>query len=340
MKPEIVLVGPIYAATMRQLESAYTVHRLWQASDPKALLSTLADRVDGSVAFPVTEGNVTAGNATPTPVTLPPVAVAVTSGGRGMRSDEMQALPGLKLITCFGVGVDSIDLAVAQKRGIAVTNTPDVLTECVADTTWMLILATIRKAVFNDAFVRSGKWLQGSAPLTDKVWGENMGIIGFGRIGKAIARRAEGFGMRIAYHGRAQQKDVAYPYYADVAALADWAKILVVACPGGKQTENIVDARVLEALGKEGYVFNISRGSTIDEQALVKALESGSIAGAGLDVFADEPRVPETLFRLDNVVLQLHVGSGTHHTRNAMGQLVLDNLAAWFAGKPLVTPVI
>ncbi|MDB5798873.1 MAG: 2-hydroxyacid dehydrogenase [Paucimonas sp.] len=311
MKHEIAVMSPIYTTGMTELNDKYTVHRVWEAPDEKAFLASIADRVD----------------------------VVVTWGSRGMQAWQMDALPRLKLIASFGVGYDGIDVAAARQRGIAVTNTPDVLNECVADTTWMLILSTVRRTTFNDRYVREGRWLSGAAPLSDKVWGENLGIIGLGRIGRAIARRGTGFGMQIAYHGRSQQTDAPYQYFADPADLARWAKILVVACPGGKETENLVNAGVLQALGSDSYLINISRGSTVDETALVKALQEGTIAGAGLDVFADEPRVPEALFELDNVVLQPHVGSATHATREAMAKLVTDNVAAWFAGKPLLTPV-
>lgn len=311
MKPEIALISPIHATGMVELNEKYTVHRVWEAPDPKAFMASIADRIE----------------------------VAVTSGLRGAKAWEMDALPRLKLLASFGVGYDGIDIAAAKQRGIIVTNTPDVLNECVADTTWTLILSTVRRTVFNDRYVRAGRWLSGPAPLSDKVWGENLGIVGLGRIGRAIARRATGFGMQIGYHGRSEQKDVPYQYFADAAELARWAKILVVACPGGKDTEKIIDERVLQALGSDSYLINISRGSTIDEPALIRALQGGTIAGAGLDVFVDEPRVPEALCQLDNVVLQPHVGSGTHATRAAMAKMVTDNVAAWFAGKPLLSPV-
>ncbi|WP_151445974.1 2-hydroxyacid dehydrogenase [Lacisediminimonas profundi] len=311
MKPEIALISPIHATGMVELNEQYIVHRVWEAPDPKAFLASIADRIE----------------------------VAVTSGLRGAKAWEMDALPRLKLLASFGVGYDGIDIAAAKQRGIIVTNTPDVLNECVADTTWTLILSTVRRTVFNDRYVRAGRWLSGPAPLSDKVWGENIGIVGLGRIGRAIARRATGFGMQIGYHGRSEQKDVPYRYFADAAELARWAKILVVACPGGKGTEKIIDERVLQALGSDSYLINISRGSTIDEPALIRALQAGTIAGAGLDVFVDEPRVPEALCQLDNVVLQPHVGSGTHATRAAMAKLVTDNVAAWFAGRPLLSPV-
>ncbi|MBL8382756.1 MAG: 2-hydroxyacid dehydrogenase [Burkholderiales bacterium] len=310
-KTDLLLVSPIHAPTIAQLESLYNVHRYWQADDKAALLARIA----------------------------PTCRAAASSGGVGLKADALAALPNLKLLACFGVGYDGVDLAACRAHGVRVTNTPDVLNECVADTTWMLILATVRRAVFNDRYVRAGKWLAGNAPLTDKVWGETLGIVGLGRIGKAIARRAEGFGMRIVYHGRHRQPDVPYEYFADLKAMARAAKILVLILPGGKATEHLVDAEVLAALGKKGYLINVSRGSNVDEAALLQALRDGSIAGAGLDVFADEPRVPEAFFALDNVVLQPHVGSATVPTRDAMGQLVVDNLAAYFAGKPLLTEV-
>ncbi len=310
-KPDLLLIAPIYPPSMAQLDAVYTVHRYWEAADKPALLASLA----------------------------PNCVAAATSGGVGIKADVVKALPKLRMLSCFGVGYDGVDLAACVAAGIKVSNTPDVLNECVADTAWMLLLSTVRRAVFNDKFVRSGQWLKGNAPLTDKVWGETLGIVGLGRIGKAIARRAEGFGMKIVYHGRSRQSDVAFDYYADLAEMAKVAKVVLVITPGGKGTEHIINERVLAALGKKGYLINVSRGTTVDDAALIKALQQGTIAGAGLDVFVDEPRVPEAYLALDNVVLQPHVGSGTVATRTAMGQLVVDNLAAWFAGKPLLTEV-
>jgi hydroxypyruvate reductase len=311
MKPDLLLICPLFPATMAALDDAYTVHRYYQATDTDAFIAGLADRI----------------------------TAAATAGHEGMTVALMEKLPKLKIISCFGVGVDGIDVPAARKLGIAVTNTPDVLTECVADNAMALVLATMRRTVFNDKFVRAGSWLKGGAPLADKVSGNKMGIIGLGRIGKAIAKRAEAFGMKIAYHTRNKQTSVDYDYYDKPAQLARDVKILVIACPGGKETERIVSREVIEALGKDGYLINVSRGSTVDEPAMVEALVAGRIAGAGLDVFVAEPKVPEALFKLDNVVLQPHVSSGTHWTRAAMGQLVVDNLAAYFAGKPLLTQV-
>lgn len=310
-KPDLLLIGPIYLPTMAQLDATYAVHRYWESKDQDALLASLKDKCEA----------------------------AATSGHAGIAADVIRALPKLKMVSCFGVGYDGVDIAAVKAAGIKVSNTPDVLNECVADTSMMLVLATVRRAIFNDRFVRAGKWLAGGAPLTDKVWGETIGIVGLGRIGKAIAKRAEGFGMKIVYHGRTKQADVPYQYYADLTEMAKAVKVLLLILPGGKATENLVNAEVLAALGKKGYLINVSRGSNVDEAALLKALQDGVIAGAGLDVFADEPRMSEQFFKLDNVVLQPHVGSGTVHTRTAMGQLVVDNLTAWFAKKPLLTEI-
>ncbi|HKB82406.1 MAG TPA: 2-hydroxyacid dehydrogenase [Burkholderiales bacterium] len=311
MKPNLLLICPLFPATMTQLDATYTVHRYYQAADKDAFVSGLADRV----------------------------SAAATAGHEGMSVALMSQFPKLKIISCFGVGVDGIDVPAARKLGIAVTNTPDVLTECVADNALALVLSTMRRTVFNDKFVRAGNWLKGGAPLAEKVSGSRLGIIGLGRIGKAIAKRAEAFGMKVAYHSRNRQPDVAYDYYAKPLELAREVKILVVACPGGTETERIVSREVIDALGKDGYLINVSRGSTVDEPALVEALVNGRLAGAGLDVFVAEPSVPDALLKLDNVVLQPHVSSGTHWTRAAMGQLVVDNLAAFFARKPLLTQV-
>jgi lactate dehydrogenase-like 2-hydroxyacid dehydrogenase len=219
-----------------------------------------------------------------------------------------------------------------------VTNTPDVLTEDVADTALALMLATIRRIVVADRYVRAGSWLKGAMPLTDSPQGKTVGIIGLGRIGRAIARRCEAFHLKVAYTGPNPKPDVAYEYFADPVALAVRSDILIAACPGGEATNGIVSRAVIDALGAEGVFVNISRGSVVDEPALVAALTEGRLGGAGLDVFASEPRVPEPLLKLDNVVLLPHVGSATHPTRRAMGQLVIDNLAAFFSGKPLLTP--
>ena len=310
MKPEVLLMGPMYAPTMQSLEEAFTVHHVSKAPDRDALLASVADRV----------------------------TAAATTAFRGMDAATMAKLPKLKIVSHFGVGVDSVDVAAASARGVKVTNTPDVLTDDVADLAIGLLLATVRRICAGDRYVRAGKWAQGSFPLTDTIQGKTLGIVGMGRIGRAIARRAEAFNLKIAYQGPNRKADLAYPYFADPAALAKEVDFLVAACPGGEATRGLVSRAVIEALGPQGVFVNISRGSVADEPALIEALTDGRLGGAGLDVFATEPRIPEAFFTMENVVLQPHVGSATHPTRRAMGQLVVDNLAAFFAGKPLVTP--
>ena len=310
MKPDLLIVAPFYAPTLATLDSTYTTHKVWLAPDRAGFLAAIADRIE----------------------------VAATTGGKGMDAAMIGALPKLKMIACFGVGVDAIDLDASGKRGIRVSNTPDVLTEDVADLALALLLATIRRTALGDRYVREGKWLKGAMPLTASVQGKTLGIIGLGRIGKAIAKRAEAFGMHIAYQGP-RKKDVAYTYFADAVTLASASDIVVTACPGGETTRHIISRAAIDALGPEGVFINIARGSVVDQEALVEALVNGKLGGAGLDVFNDEPRVPEALLALDNVVLQPHVGSATFPTRQAMGQLVIDNLAAWFARRPLLTPI-
>jgi hydroxypyruvate reductase len=309
---EIVSAGPFYAPSYESMERDFTVHKLWQANDRAALLKAVGGRV----------------------------RALQTSGSFGADAKLMDALPKLELIAHFGVGVDSVDLGAAKQRGLIVTNTPDVLNECVADLALGLTLATLRRISLGDRYVRAGSWLKGALPLAQKVGGKTMGILGYGRIGKAIAQRAEAFGMRIAYHGRKRQDDAAHKYYAELVDMARDCDVLMVICPGGAATHHIVNAEVMKALGPEGTLINVARGSVVDEAALVKALSDGSLGAAGLDVFEDEPRVPEALFAMDQVVLQPHVASATHETRMAMGVLTADNLRAHFAGKPVLTPVI
>ena len=312
MKPDIALTIPIYATAVEQLDQLYAVHRLWQAKDRSAFLAAIKDRVR---------------------------AIA-TGGGFRIDGELMDALPKAEIIATMSIGVDHIDLAAAKKRGIAVTNTPDVLTEDVADIGMALVLTVARRIVLGDRYVREGKWLNDNLPLATKVGATTMGILGLGRIGLAVAKRAEAFGMKIVYHGPRAKPGTPYRFYPSLVEMAREVDYLMVTCPGGAETRNLVNAEVLAALGKKGVVVNIARGSVIDEPAMVKLLQDGSLGGAGLDVFVAEPRVPEALFALDNVVLQPHVGSATHATRAAMGQLVVDNLKAHFAGKPLLTRVV
>jgi lactate dehydrogenase-like 2-hydroxyacid dehydrogenase len=311
MKQPLLITGPMYPPTLEELEQAYDARRLWSAPDREALIASVADKV---------------------------TAVASSNSG-GIDAATMAKLPNLRVIAHFGVGYDTVDVDAATARGIAVTNTPDVLTEEVADLALALLLATVRRVPQGDRYVREGRWLKGPMALTESLQGRTLGVIGMGRIGRAIARRAEAFNLRIAYQGPRQKAGLAWPWFADPVALAKESDLLMVACPGGEATRGLVSRAVIDALGPRGFVVNIARGSVVDEPALVEALQQGRIAGAGLDVFADEPRVPAELVALDNVVLQPHVASATHPTRQAMGQLVIDNLAAHFAGKPLVTPV-
>ncbi len=312
MKPHVVVTAPLYGPTMDQLDAAFTLYRLWEAKDPSAFLREVRDRVRG----------------------------IATGGGFSMTAELMDALPKAEIISSFGVGVDAIDLKAAEARGIAVTNTPDVLTDDVADLAIALLLAAARRMMVGDRFVRSGQWLKGNLPLAQKVGGGTMGIVGFGRIGLAVAERAKVFGIKVVYHGPRRKPELPYTYYGDLKAMAAACNYLMITCPGGAETRNLVTAEVLKALGPKGIIVNVARGSVVDEPALVKALLDGTLGGAALDVFADEPRVPEALFALDNVVLQPHVGSATHDTRAAMGQLVVDNLRAHFAGQKLLTRVV
>lgn len=312
MKAEVLLIGPYLAPLAAYLEPQVTVHRLWEAPDRSTFLATVGTRIRASATD------------------------AFTGADRAL----IEALPALELIANFGVGYDRIDMEAATARGIRVTNTPGVLDVDVADLAMGLLLSVCRQIPQGHRFVRDGGWLKGSFPLATRLSGKRLGIVGLGRIGKAVARRAEGFGLEIAYHGRHEQRDQPYRYYADLVALAGDVDLMVVLVPASADTDRLITREVLQALARNKGVFvNVARGSVVDEPALVDLLVEGRLGGAGLDVFADEPRVPEALFDLDNVVLQPHVGSATHETRQAMGRLVLENLFAYLNGKPLLTPV-
>jgi lactate dehydrogenase-like 2-hydroxyacid dehydrogenase len=251
----------------------------------------------------------------------------------------MSRFPNLKIVASFGVGYDHIDARWAGDHGIVVTNTPDVLNEEVADTALGLLLCTVRHLPQADRYVREGRWMGGAFPLSDSLRGKTMGILGLGRIGKAIARRGEACGLKIAYHGRRRQDDVAFPYFASLVEMAKAVDILMVITPGGAATNKLVDAHVLEALGPKGVLINVARGSVVDEAALIAALKGGKIAAAGLDVFEVEPCAPAELIAMDNVVLLPHVGSASVATRQAMGQLVVDNIVSFLEGRGPLTPV-
>lgn len=264
---------------------------------------------------------------------------AVTNSKIGADAALIEGLPKLKAIAHFGVGYDSVDVAAAARRGIPVSNTPDVLNDCVADIAIGLLIDAARGMSASERFVRRGDWLKGQFPLTTRVSGKKLGIVGLGRIGQTIAKRATGFDMAIRYHSRNPVQGAAYAYEPSLKALAQWCDFLMVVVSGGAATRHLVTAEILDALGPRGFIVNVSRGTVIDEVALVKALQDKRIAGAGLDVFDDEPKVPEALFKLDNVVLLPHVASGTHETRQAMADVVLANLRSYFKEGRLVTPV-
>jgi len=312
MKPDVLVVFPIRPKAMAQLEAAYTLHHWWNADDPDRLLDEVGQRV----------------------------RAIVTTGEKGASAALIDRLPALEIVGCFGVGIDAVDRAACSRRGVLITNTPDVLTEDVADMGLLLVLACLRRLLVGDRWIREGSWRRdGAMPLTTTARGRTLGILGLGRIGKALGRRAELLGMTVAYHGRHPQPDVSWRYHEGLVALAADCDVLALCCPGGAGTRGLVTAAVLQALGPDGWLVNIARGSVVDEPALVAALVEQKIAGAGLDVFADEPNVPEALLGLDNVILQPHAASGTTQTRDAMAQLVVDNLQRHFAGQPLLTQV-
>ncbi len=262
-----------------------------------------------------------------------------TGGGESRIPAELIAqLPALEMISIMGVGYDGVDVAAAIARGVAVTHTPDVLNDDVADLALALMLAAARQLPAADRYVRNGDWHKGPMPLARKMSGARLGLVGMGRIGQAIAHRAQAFGMQIAYTAR-NSRDVPHRYLPSAEALAAEVDFLVVITPGGASTKHLIDAKVLQALGPDGILVNVARGSVVDEDALIDALERGVIAGAGLDVFANEPHVPERLLKQPHVVLTPHVGSGTGQTRQAMADLAFNNLKAHYAGEPLLTPV-
>ncbi|KQN04058.1 dehydrogenase [Sphingomonas sp. Leaf25] len=304
--------APMPANVIDALDRHFTLHRLWEQSDPDAFLAEHGPQIAG-------------------------MAVSTLSGM--IDAAWLDRLPALKIVSSFGVGYDNVDAAAAAARGVVVTNTPGVLDEEVADLAVGLLLATLRRIPQADRYLRAGRWPDGPFPLSPTLRGRRVGIIGLGAIGKAIARRLDAFAVSVAYHGRSQQAGVAYPYYDSPVALAAACDVLIAIVPGGAETRHMIDGAVLAALGPDGVLINVARGSVVDEAALIAALDAGTIGGAGLDVFDDEPNVPDALLAFDNVVLLPHIGSASQATRAAMGQLVVDNLIAWFDGKPALTPV-
>lgn len=268
------------------------------------------------------------------------VEVVVCSGRTGVPGDVMRSLPRLGAVINHGVGVERTDLVQARDRGIQVANTPDVLTDCVADTAMALILDVMRGTPAADRFVRAGRWpAERNFPLARRVTGARVGILGMGRIGLAVAKRLQGFDVTVSYHNRSPREDVSYAYATTPLALAEGCDVLVVAAPGGRSSDRLVDRAVLEALGPHGYLVNVSRASVVDEDLMVEMLADGRLGGAGLDVFSDEPEVHPRLLDLDNVVLLPHVGSGTEETREDIARLVLANLDAYLTSGTVLTPV-
>ena len=313
-KPDVLLIGQKKPVMVKGLDPKVTLHYLTDAKDPDAFLKSLADKVR---------------------------AIAIAYTANKLDSAFMQKLPKLEQISSFGVGYDHIDAKWAGEHGIVVTNTPEVLNEEVADTALGLLLCTVREMPQAERYLRAGKWVsQGHYPLTKATLrNRTVGMVGMGRIGKAIARRLEAFGVPVVYHSRNPQAGVTYKYYPKLLDMARDVDTLIVIVPGGASTQNMINAEVLKALGPNGIVVNMARGSVIDEPALIEALKSRTIHSAGLDVFAKEPHVPKELMEMDHIVLLPHLGSASEATRAAMDQLVVDNILAWKAGKPPLTPV-
>jgi lactate dehydrogenase-like 2-hydroxyacid dehydrogenase len=312
-KPDVLLVGAKKPVLMKGFEGMVALHHWLDAKDKAAFVKDVGDKIRA-------------------------IAIAYTAN----KVDEkfLKQFPHLEQVSSFGVGYDHIDAKWAGEHGIVVTNTPDVLNEEVADTALGLLLCTVREFPQSERFLRAGKWPQGHYPLTKATLRDRtVGMVGMGRIGKSIARRLEAFGVPVVYHSRKPQAGVSYKYYPKLIDMAREVDTLMVIVPGGATTQNMINADVLKALGPRGILINMARGSVVDEPALIEALKSRTIYSAGLDVFANEPQVPKELIAMDHIVLFPHLGSSTEVTRAAMDQLVVDNIMAWSAGKPPLTPV-
>lgn len=308
---KIVLINQMQPSVMDALDEHFSIQRYWEADDKAGFLAQ---------------------NST--------TRFLATNGHDGCPAKIMDALPQLEIISCYGVGTDAIDLHAAKTRGIRVTNTPDVLSDAVAELALGMMLALCRRIVDADRFVRDGKWLTDGYSLTGELAGATVGILGLGRIGKEIARRAQAFKMQVVYHGRTQQRFEPFPYYENLEEMARNVDWLVTVVPGGASTTKLVNRAVLKALGPKGAVVNLGRGSLIDEAAMIEMLKSGELGGAALDVFEQEPKMSNALWAMPNVVLSPHQGSATEKTRWAMGDLVVRNLLAHQNGMPVFTPVV
>ncbi|KAK5803405.1 hypothetical protein PVK06_031050 [Gossypium arboreum] len=309
----VLMTCPMSEYLENQLENRFSLFKLWNHSSPKPdFLKTHSSSIKAVV------GNTKI----------------------GADANMIDSLPNMEIVASYSVGLDKIDLGKCKEKGIKVTNTPDVLTDDVADLGIGLALAVLRKMCACDRFVRSGNWINGDFGLASKFSGKSVGIVGLGRIGSAIAKRAEAFNCSISYHSRSKKPNTNYKYYSNIVDLAADCQILFVACALTEETHHIVNRKVIDALGPKGILINIGRGAHVDEPELVSALLKGQLGGAGLDVYENEPNVPEQLFSLENIVLVPHVGSDTEETSKAMADLVISNLEAHFKGMPLLTPVL
>jgi lactate dehydrogenase-like 2-hydroxyacid dehydrogenase len=307
VKPEILVLTPVYAPALAALERDYTVRKLWEARDPAAFLKEVAPGVRG----------------------------VVTTGLVGCDRAHIEALPKLEIIACFGEGDDTLDLAAAKERGVIVANTRNSIVETVADLALGLLLAVMRRIPESDRFVRAGKWLATMPELGSGLTGKTCGIVGFGKIGAAVAKRVAACGMAVCYHGPRVKPGATHQYFADLEAMARASDVLIVSCASTPATRNLIDARMLDALGSGGFLVNIARGAIVDEAALIAALRDGRIAGAALDVFPDEPNVSADLTALENVVLVPHIGSYTREIREERSRMLQASLRAHFAGEPV-----
>ncbi len=305
-KQPLLILGPLMPYLIEELGKKYAIEKLYEEKDALGFLQANAERFEA----------------------------AVTSTFTGLKADMIDLLTAVKIVSSFGVGTDSLDVAYANKKGITIANTPDVLNEDTANMAITLLLASTRDIVANDRFVREGRWANGeSAPLALGIEGKRVGLVGLGRIGSVIADKLLAFGCDVVYHTRNKKPDVTFKHYADLVEMARDCSALIAILPGGDATQGVISREVLTALGPQGTFINVARGTVVDEAALVELLQSKKLGRAGLDVFADEPNVPTALFALDNVVLQPHMGSATVETRKAMADRVVSNLDNYFAAK-------
>ena len=317
-KPDLLLIGRLFGAPETRVDELFQVHRIEDFAPVPEFAAEMAGKFRAVAVGMVGSGHID--------------SVVVNEA-------FLARFPRLELVAALGVGCDHIDVVAAAARDVIVTNTPDVNTEEVADTAMGMLLSTVRQLPQADRFIRSGAWPSAMFPLTGTLRNKRLGILGLGRIGKAVARRAEGFDLEILYHNRNRREDVPYTYVSSALELARAVDILMLIVPGGEDTRDLVDAEMLRALGPDGVLLNVSRGTVVNESALIEALKNKVIAGAGLDAFLHEPHVPDALIEMEHVVLLPHIGSGTHHTREQMSVAVVNNLEHWNAGRPPPNPV-